>query len=391
MRARSASVFAAGLTAVLAMTSSTGVEAETEHWHGVALGGGELNFAPGLEQLTGHGWAAFDSVGEGIVGGGDLHVFYNTTKLHAGIDRLVFAQGKLAFFGFVEGEAVISQLLNDYYQRGERISERGFKSSYLLLNTKLQWYPGKHQTLELVVQLRHWWFGARNNTSASYALPPDTWVLEPRIGYNYWNIDVAAEEWEGQRIFPRIKGLAVGIVGGLDTRSDLRDWGLDNGRNDPAKAIFGVEQSLRAGWQLAPILRLQLQQWGQYGWGQDDITRSRIGGLSPYVIPVPGLPWPGLLCERLFAGQLSLHLKAKESSAHEFGVLVGGGAFNDVYRVGDLSTYGGAGGLGLFGDLRFGPTGRYQVDIRLSWAFPADWLLDPPYLSGLLALGVRIF
>jgi len=60
-------------------------------------------------------------------------------------------------------------------------------------------------------------------------------------------------------------------------------------------------------------------------------------------------------------------------------------------QTGALNTYGGAGGLALFGDLRFGPTGRYQLDVRMSWGFPVSWLMAPPYLSGLLAFGARIF
>ena len=71
--------------------------------------------------------------------------------------------------------------------------------------------------------------------------------------------------------------------------------------------------------------------------------------------------------------------------------MVGGGAFNDVNRVGALGTYGGAGGLSLHTDLRFGATGRYQVNIRASWGFPTVWLLDQPYFAGLLAFGARIF
>lgn len=367
--------------------SSVG-QAAPESWHAAALGGGELNVTP---ELSGHGWASFDSVGEGIVAGGNLRLFYNTTKLHAGIERLSFADGKLAFFGFVEGEAVISQLLNDYFQQGQRIREFGFKASYVLVDTKLQWYPGSHQTLEIIASARHWWFAPRDSTSSTYQLPPNTWVFEPRIGYNYWGIDVPAYEWEAHRVFPRIDGVAVGITGGLDLRSDVRVWGLDDGRNDPGKVIYTVSQWLRAGWPLGPLVRLQLDEWGNYGWAQDDITRRRIGGVNPYVIPVPGLPWTGLISERLLAAQLGLHLKAKEDSQHEFGILVGGGAFNDVTRVGDLSTYGGAGGLSLHGDLRFGPTGRYQVNVRVSWGFPVAWLLDPPYFAGLLAFGARIF
>jgi len=137
----------------------------------------------------------------------------------------------------------------------------------------------------------------------------------------------------------------VAIDGGLDLRSDARPWGIPDGRNDPGKVFYSVGQWLKAGWQLGTSVRLQLD----------------------------------------------LHLKAKESSQHEFGFLVAGGAFNDVYRVGALNTYGGAGGLTVFGDLRFGPTGRYQVNIRGSWGFPALWLQDPPYIAVLAALGVRIF
>lgn len=386
MRTRSIANLVA--VALAASVWPTPVSAEPERWDAAALGGGELTFMP---QATGHGWASFDSVGRGVVGNGDLHLFWNTTKLHAGIERLSFAGGKLAFFGFLEGEALISQLLNDYFQNGLRIREYGFKSSYIMLSTKLQWYPGKHQTIEVLAAARRWFFGPRSFTSTDYVLPLDTWVFEPRIGYNYWNINAPSEEWEAHRVFPRIQGFAIGIDGGLDVRSDVRVWGLDDGRNDPGKVIYGVSQWIRAGWRLAPLVRLQLEQWGNYGWRQDDITRRRMGGVNPYVIQVPGLPWTGLISERLVAAMLGLHLKAKESSQHEFGVLVGGGAFNDVNRVGALSTYGGAGGVSLHGDLRFGPTGRYQLNIRVSYGFPVAWLFDPPYLAGLVAFGARIF
>ncbi|MGB8331856.1 MAG: hypothetical protein WCE62_17145 [Polyangiales bacterium] len=381
--------FLAPITVTVWASSSM---AAPETWHAAALGGGELNFVPLLnQQVTGHGWASFDSIGEGVVGGGNLHLFWNTTKLHAAIERLTFAHDKLAFFAFVEGEAVISQLLNDYFQQGRRITEYGIKASYALASTKLQWYPGKHQTLEVIASARYWWFGDRSFTSSDFVLPPNTWVFEPRIGYNYWNIDAPAEEWQAHRVFPRVQGVAVGIDAGVDRRSHAQPWGIPDGRNDPGKAIFGVSQWLRAGWKIGSLVRLQLDEWGNYGWRQDDITRRRIGGVSPYVIPVPGLPWTGLICERLLSGQLGLHLKAKASSQHEFGLLVGGGTFNDVLRVGALNTYGGAGGLSVFGDLRFGPTGRYQVDVRVSWGFPVSWLPNGPYLAGLLSFGARIF
>lgn len=277
-------VAAVGLAFIVCTIAPAVGRAAPEKWHAAVLGGGEFNFAPGVDnQLTGHGWVGFDSVGKGIVGGGDLRLFYNTTKVHVGIERISFANNKLAFFAFLEGEAFISQLLNDYFNQGRRIDEFGIEASYALLHTKLQWYPGKHQTIEILAPVRHWWFGDRNSTSSNFARPANTWVFEPRIGYNFWKIDVSLEEWERHRVFPRVTGIA-------------------DGRNDPGKVMYNVAQWLRAGWELGRFVRLQLDQWGNYGWRQDDITRRRIGGASPYVIPVPGLPWPGLISERLLAG-----------------------------------------------------------------------------------------
>lgn len=362
--------------------------ARAGEWHGVAAGGGNFNFTP---ELVGRGWVLFDSVGTQVVGNGDLHLFYNTDKIHAGIERLSFAKNKLAFFAFIEGEIILAQLLRDYFKRGLKISEFGFNASYVLLSTKLQWYPGKHQTIEILLPVRHWWFYEKNDTSPSYQLPPNTWVFEPRIGYVFWKVDAARKEWEAHRFYPRIEGIALGIRGGVDVRSNSQLWGIADGRNDPGKPIYVVRQWLRAGWPFVSLARLQFSQWGSYGWGEDDITRNRVGGTSPYVVPVPGLPWTGLVSERLFSAQLGFHIKATETSPHEFGVLVGGGAFNDVTRDGALSTYGGTGGLALFADLRFGEADRYQINTHLSWGFPVAWLLDPPYIAGLLTFGARIF
>ena len=46
------------------------------------------------------------------------------------------------------------------------------------------------------------------------------------------------------------------------------------------------------------------------------LTRNRVGGMNPYVIGIPGLPWAALLSERLVIGQLSAHIRACESSPH---------------------------------------------------------------------------
>ena len=368
-------------------TSHANAEDITD-WDGVVAAGAEFNVSP---EFVGHGWVLFDARARGLVGNGDLVLYYNTTKVRVGIDRLTFAKGKLAFFAFAEAEALLSQLLTDYFQRGRRIFEFGFNASYTLLSTKLQWYPGKYQTLEVLAQARYWWFVPSSRTDPSVVLPPNTFVFEPRIGYVFWKVDAPSREWEAHRLFPRIRGIALGVSGGVDVRARTAAWGVGDGRNTANRAIYTVRQWLHTGWQFVPLARLQLDQWGSYGWNEDDITRNRIGGVNPYVIPVPGLPWSGLISERLFSAQLGFHIRATESSPHEFGVLVGGGAFNDVTRENALNTYGGAGGVSLFGDLRFGPEQSWQLHARLSYGFPVAWLLDGPYIAGLLALGARVF
>ena len=105
------------------------------------------------------------------MGNGSLRLHYNTTKIHVGIERLSFANDKLAFFVFAEAEGILSQLLRDYFKRGRRIPEFGFNASYTLLNAKLQWYPGKYQTLEVVLAARYWWFATNRRTDSSVVLP----------------------------------------------------------------------------------------------------------------------------------------------------------------------------------------------------------------------------
>lgn len=379
---------ALGIAIIATLSGLTPRTALGGEWHGAVGGGGNFNFTP---DFVGRGWVTFDALGTGVVGNGDLRTFWNTDKIHVGIERLTFADGKLAFFTFLEGEIVLAQLLRDYFQQGLKIGEFGFNASYVLWSNKLQWYPGRHQTLELLLPIRRWWFYAKGNTSPNYVLPPDSWSFEPRVGYVYWNVTSPASEFAAYRVYPRIEGVALGVRVGLDVRSQSRTWGLDDGRNDPDQLIYLTRQWLRAGWQFAPLARLQLAQWGSYGWGEDDITRERVGGTSPYVVPIPGLPWTGLVSERLFSGELGIHLRAKPESPHEFGALVAGGAFNDVRRVGALGRFGGTGGIALFSDLRFGTAQQYQVNLHFSYGFPVQWLLDNPYLAGLVAFGVSVF
>lgn len=373
-------------TLALALVAST---ARAEGWHGSAAAGGDFAFVP---ETTGFGFVLFEATGQDKVGKGDVRIYYNTDTIHLEIERIPLGE-KLELSVALRGEIFFAGLMHQYYEQGLRRSGLGFNASYVVLLPKLQWHFAPRHTLEILTNVRRWFFGG-NNTDPSYLLPANTWVFEPRLGYIYWNVDSPGEEYRASKLFARIHGVAVGASVGVDVRSDVRAWGFTgtgtsiDGRNDPNKAIWTLNQWLRAGWKTGERFRLELQETFNWGWFQDDITRMRVGGMNPYVLVVPGLPWSANISERLVMGQLSGHFRPKADKPQELGLIVAGGGINDPRRQGLLNDFGGLGGLALFTDLRWG---RWQVYARVGWAFPSRWLLDNPHFSGFAGLGVDAF
>lgn len=361
-------------------------EPQQRKWHGQVAGGLDYVFNPEFE---GFGFFLFQATGEGIVGGGDLRLYYNTDTVEVGLDRIPLADN-LDLFIALRGEAFFSGLLRYYYVGGLRNSSFGFNASYIVLRNKLQWHFAPKNTFEVIADVRHWWFGD-DSTSSAFTLPDNTWVFEPRVGYIFWNVDSPGGEYTADKLFPRFEGNAFGLTVGIDVRSDINVWGppADQGRpNDPEKWILTINQWYRGGWQFVRWFRLEVQENASWGENQDDITRQRVGGMNPYSIVVPGVPWAGILSERLLIGQASAHFRVTKDRAQEIAVLVSGGAVNDPFRVGDLNDFGGIGGVALMTDLRWGPVSLYA---RLGYAFPVNWLADDPFFSVFGGIGWDAF
>lgn len=370
---------------VLALSIVSSASADDDKkWHGQAAAGADFGLIP---DVSGFGFALFQATRADIVGDADLRLYYNTDTIEVGLDRLSLGKN-LELSVALRGEAIFAGLLRFYYQQGTRVSGNGFNASYIVLLPKLQWHAGHDHTLELLTNVRRWFFGSSNNTDPSYILPADSWVFEPRLGYIYWNVSSPQEEWGADRLFPRIEGVALGASIGVDVRSNTSPWGLLDGRNDPTKAILSINQWLRAGWRFGDWFRLEVQDTANWGENQDDITRLRVGGMNPYVVIVPGLPWSAILSERLFIAQVSGNFRVKKGKPQELGLLISGGTVNDPFRVGDLNDFGGIGGLAITTDLRFG---IWQVYGRAGYGFPTDWLVDNPYFSFMAGLGVNAF
>lgn len=372
------------LCCVVLFVSSVAHAEDDKKWHGQLAAGLDYNLIP---DFSGFGWALFQATRADIVKDADLRLYYNTDTIEVALERLSFGKD-FEFSVGLRGEAIFSGLLRYYYQQGMRVSGQGFNASYVVLLPKIQWHFANHQTLELLTNVRYWFFGS-DSTNANYVLPNDTWVFEPRLGYIYWDITSPSEEWGAERLFPRIVGVAVGVTVGVDVRSDTASWGLaTDDRNDPTKGIVTINQWLKAGWNLGDRFRLELQDTANWGENQDDITRVRVGGMNPYSVTVPGLPWAAILSSRLFIAQMSGNIRVKKNKPQEIGLLVSGGTVNDPFRVGALKTFGGLGGVAITTDLRWG---IWQVYVRAGYAFPANWMLDNPYFAAMGGLGVNAF
>ncbi|MGB5812017.1 MAG: hypothetical protein WBG86_15885 [Polyangiales bacterium] len=371
------------LSVLLLLMASPASADDDEKWHGQAAGAGDFGVVP---DVSGFGFVLFQATRKDIVRDADLRLYYNTDTIEVGLERLSLGKD-FELSVAIRGEAIFAGLLRYYYQQGQRVSGLGFNASYIVLLPKIQWHVGDDHTLEVLTNVRRWFFGS-DNTDPTYVLPGNSWVFEPRIGYIYWNVSSPAEEWGAERLFPRIEGVAVGVTVGVDVRSNTNEWGLLDGRNDPSKAILSINQWLRAGWRFGDWFRLEVQDTANWGENQDDLTRLRVGGMNPYVVIVPGIPWSAILSERLFVAQVSGNFRVKKDKPHELGLLLAGGTVNDPFRQGDLSDFGGIGGLAVTTDLRWG---IWQVYGRAGYGFPMDWLVDNPYFSILAGLGVNAF
>ena len=123
---------------------------------------------------------------------------------------------------------------------------------------------------------------------------------------------------------------ADGMVGRYT--EDLHIWaraGLDLQGTSPSPhaAVEAVYAPVAEGAKLAPIIELR----AGWGWKQTDLTRTRLGGLNPYVVPLAGAAWAEWWVERYAAGRAGLLLRTRYT---EIGAAVDAAAFNDTVATG---------------------------------------------------------
>jgi len=365
-RLRRAAIVVGVVGVVGAVVAPAPARADGLHHRLSLAGGGELYATPGF---NGHGFFLVRYDLDGLPRESHLSVELNTDTLRVSYWGLRVGRFELGVAA--AGEVLIAGILSDYYRNGVNDPGRGFWASYATAGGSAKLNLAPH-FLELAAGARRWFFSRAGATNAALVLPPDAWVGEVRLRYTLWMLDPDRSLWEPQRLFPRLRGVALGVELGLDARSEVAPWGARDPsvfaptdlRNDPSRAIFSARQWLRAGAKLHARLRLQIDESASWMWGADDLVRARIGGLNPYSIPLVGAPWADYLADDFAAADVSLHVRV--AGEHEVGVLVDGVVLDDVYRTGGPTARVGAlAGIGAFADLRIG---AWQLDVRGGWS-----------------------
>ena len=353
-------------------------------------------------ETGGHGYVLASYQRDDVFRELDVDLTYNTDTLQL-TGRGLEISKSLKIGAFLKGQALFAGLLMDYYQQGLRVPERGFRASYVQGGVLIETNTDGPVFVELELGGRRWFFGSMDDTSPELVLPPEMWVFEPRLRFTGWNFEHDEAFVDAHRHRWRLRGWGVGAELGVDFRSGWDAWGaLDpqafqpvDERNRLGRTPMTARVWLAGGLQLARPLRIQGRLFLSGGEQEDDLTRTRVGGLNPYVLQVPGVPWAAFLPQNFGAAQASVHVLTVgqievglEGTAvtmdEEDALRVDVTPFREgavvEYSPLDEQLY----GVGLFADARVGP---YQVDVTLGWAPPVRALADESHFSGWLSLG----
>ncbi|MEZ4434079.1 MAG: hypothetical protein R3F65_16870 [bacterium] len=330
------------------------------HARWTVIGGGELWPE---DPVAGHGVAIVSWEGEAWLAGGRPWVEYNTDTLRVGIADLKLGERLLAGVTLT-GEYAISGLLIDHFVEGENQRERGFYASHVEGEVWLKHLYPVGAWAEVSVTGRRWFFERSDETDRALVLPPETWVVQPRVRLGLWRLR-SLDAHGGRRLFMRLDGWAAGVEGGAEVRGEARRWGAigpafvaPDDRNDPAAVIPQARQWALLGVPVGARARVEVEERAGIGFGEDDLSRVRFGGMSPYVVPIPGAPWAGWLSETFVSGRVAVPVDV--GGGVELAPTVAAAWLLDPTRAGrdEMGTVWGAGATAQWW------SGPWQVDVR---------------------------
>ncbi|MEE2902333.1 MAG: hypothetical protein VYC39_08385 [Myxococcota bacterium] len=292
---------------------------------------------------------------------------FNTETINLELDQ-VYLASRMSLGGQIRAEALGTNVLFDYFQNGEYDASRTIAASNGLANVWVNWNPFSRFYVRHEHGLRKWLsIRVPGRTSPSLELPEDSFVYESRLNLTWWNLDNDVAWSQRQRNYPRLQGFAVGTTFGANWQFDTRPWGARDAliftpvdsRNQPEHFQWSITQWFLGGWKIADGVRLQIKEEAGWAAGVDDLSRRTVGGLTPFTVNLPGMPWAYTHADKHASTMASFHFKLPVADV-EVGPLVSGIVVQDFERIG-ASQFTSLWGFGGFVDYRFGP---WQFDIR---------------------------
>ena len=169
---------------------------------------------------------------------------------------------------------------------GAPAPEAALAASYAGAEAGHVWYLPDGLYAGVDGQARWWWFGALRGTER---VVPGAQLRAETAGFvGWWSED--GQAWLRGGVHAAPEAGRVGLDRPLFSRrpGDPIHAMLATSTGDPVQPFLQLVARTRPeGWTLAPRAELRAG-WSQ---GQDALSRSRLGGLNPYVVPLAGAAW----------------------------------------------------------------------------------------------------
>jgi hypothetical protein len=256
----------------------------------------------------------------------------NTDTVQAQVDAWDVGIPGSSVSTWARAEGLLAGVNTQWMQDGVNRWERGFTASYAQVGFRASQTAARVFTVETELAFRGWLFTPLPLLSAPGATPTPLLVAEPRVRLKF----------DGRRPDAHGLGLFTGVAGwletGVDARLGTRPFGEGTRNRLPWNALPRRVQG--RGFLGAHTGRWWLQARAEAALGvdEDDLSRTRVGGLNPYTVNMPGAAWGEFLCERFIA----THVEAGLTTLPWLytGLSVHAAAINDPHRTGELSSVG---------------------------------------------------
>ena len=177
-----------------------------------------------------------------------------------------------------------AELLFSPWEAGRPAPEKALRASYLGVDLSRAWWFRDGFYASTSMELRYYDFGQWQD--ATRIIPEDRGRLRAAFKLGVWRSELRAH-----------------VLGGVNLDGDYRGWWTEGRLSFPQGKGFGVINQTHLGWSE----------------GLSRLSKFRLGGLNPYVLPFSGLGWAQFWVERYALQRVGLGFKSQDE-AYELGV-----------------------------------------------------------------------